>query len=96
MTNADEDKLLIVSARDVQVLVGLHALFSTLICEDATPAQAAQNVDTLARLFTMAYSANEANALGVRLCALLPTDTALVVSTPATRAARAAQSAHLQ
>ena len=96
MTNADEDKLLIVSARDAQVLVGLHALFSTLVNDSATPAHTTRNIVTLLELFATAYSADEANALGVRLRALLPADTCLKVSTPATRAARAAQSSPLQ
>ena len=96
MTNAGEDKLLIVSARDVQVLVGLHALFSTLVSDAATPEHTAHNTITLLAMFATDYSVDEANALGVRLRALLPADTCLLVSTPATRAARAAQTAHLQ
>ena len=92
MNNVDEDKLLIVSARDVQILVGLHALFSALLSDTATSEHTAHNTVTLVKLFATEYSADEANALGVRLRALLPEDTCLMVSTPAMRAA----ASHLQ
>ena len=96
MNTADENKLLILTARDAQILVGLHALFSTLLSDLATPAHTAHNTITLLQMFATEYSADEANALGVRLRALLPPDTCLAVSTPAERAAHAAQSSRLQ
>src|SRR3990167_6026098 len=77
MTNVDEDKLLILTVRDVQALVGMYALFSTLLSEDATQEQVVHNGNMLKRMFAAEYSASEANALGVRLCALLPLDACL-------------------
>lgn len=66
---------LLLSERDIQFLVGMHALVTTMIAPSATEAEAEQNFLSLMELLSEAYSTDEVNVLGRRLRAALPADT---------------------
>lgn len=76
------DEALAISLRDAQFLMGLYSLFTTLYNSRATEEHLAQNWTMLCELYARQYSANEANALGARLRALLPVDGALQLRFP--------------
>lgn len=75
-----QDQVLSVSARDVQYLFGLSAVFSAILAATVNTAPAAYanyNLENLLRLYIEHYSSTEAHALQARLRTLLPIDSVI-------------------